>query len=162
MNRRLPAFTLIELIIAMALSGIVIGIIYSSYMIIEKQYNLIKLRDQKISQIKNLNFMLENDFKECESIIKNLNEISLKKEGNSNFIVYNFEENYIIRNKLNNLDTFWVKTKDLEANFLNQEINSKNFIDELKIELIAFDENIVFNLNKNYASDAFLNIEPTE
>ena len=44
----------------------------------------------------------ENDFKECESIIKNLNEISLKKEGNSNFIVYNFEENYIIRNKLNN------------------------------------------------------------
>ena len=162
MNRRLPAFTLIELIIAMALSGIVIGIIYSSYMIIEKQYNLIKLRDQKISQIKNLNFMLENDFKECESIIKNLNEISLKKEGNINFIVYHFEENYIIRNKLNNLDTFWVKTKDLEANFLNQEINSKNFIDELKIELIAFDENIVFNLNKNYASDAFLNIEPTE
>ncbi len=158
-NKRIPAFTLIELIVAMALSGIVIGIIYTSHTIIEQQYTRIKLSGQKISQLKNLNFLLENDFNESESILKNLNQVSLNKDGNSNHIVYLFEEEYVIRNKMNHVDTFFVKTKKIESKFLYPAINSNNFIEELKIEIITFDESIFFTLNKTYASDIFLKSE---
>ncbi len=157
MNKKIPAFTLIELLVAMALSGIVIGIIYSAFMIIEKQYLLSKSREQQIHQLKKLDFVLENDFNEAESITKNQNEINLRKENNLNYIVYTLEEKYILRTKMNMIDTFWLQINVLETKFLNQEIITNDFIDELNMEARVFNERLFFTYRKKYASQAYVN-----
>lgn len=140
----------------MLLTSIVTGIIYSAYLIIEKQYTNTKNTDEKIASVSLLNYLLEKDFKESKSVINNHFDLVFHYNDNKD-IFYSFEKENILRKSVNMVDTFWMSHFNMEIKFLNKDAEPYGLVDELHFEATLFDKNLTYRFSKKYASDVLVN-----
>ena len=156
--RKIKAFTIIELVVVMILSGIIIGIVYSAYQIVNSQYGNYIKANKRITSEAVLTMLLNKDFASAHFI---------KKEGERIFFfdaenkvnTYRFEDDFIIRNSNAVVDTFFIPTLNIEMLFLSQAQGSYNgMIDELYFESAAV-EGQIFRFKKLYAADVLMENE---
>lgn len=154
--KKLKAFTLIELVIAIVLSGFVMGMGSAGYLIMSKQFRNYKSINDNVSDAAELFSVLQCDIQQAKEVIKKSGsaiETSLKNRN----VKYSFEKKYIVRNTGLVRDTFFVSTLNLETSFKNnkQEL-SEGLIDELSFNVGDKEQMFQFHSIKQYGADVLL------
>lgn len=156
MYRKLKAFTLLELLVAMAITGLVVSIAGISYNILGKQYYIFKENNTIIAAAFSLNNKLAGDFIEAVSITRQGNELVVKKDGRPE-VKYLVNSDRIIRTEAVS-DTFFISARNIKSGFINEE-KVNGLVDELYFEAKVLGENECFHFKKAYSADALLNIK---
>ncbi len=148
MNKnKLKAFTVLEMLINMAITAIIIGTVYYAYLSFSKQVSLYQKTIEEEMNLDSFLTQLKTDFFKAEKIIQS-------KDQSFNIIFYNEEEinysandNYFLRVQNSNVDSIEIKKIDIqtEVNTVNQEKRVK----KATVFCSLFSESIEFSVSKN-------------
>lgn len=160
MMKKLKAFTVLELIVSMAISTMLIGTCFLAYQIIINQFTNYKITSQRTQDIVLCNYLLTRDINMAGSISQPEQGV-FRLENGKTIITYTFELGYILRAKENSIDTFHLKTVDLETKEVTL-LNSggmQNLVTDMQFSLA--DEQEIFNLHfrKEYSPHILINAE---
>jgi prepilin-type N-terminal cleavage/methylation domain-containing protein len=132
-RRKIRAFTLVEVIVTLVVSGVVVSLAGSSYYVVKKQFQHFELRNKKVLQVKQLNYLLSKDFKECNKVLKAQNSIEVVYKQRPN-VSYSFGGKGIIRNQSSRQDTFYGHYTIKSVQLLGEEQRANNVpIDRLTL-----------------------------
>lgn len=155
--KRLKAFTILELLISMLLSGIVISLILMFYLQFRKYFMTLEHNTGSDQTIALLSNVLKRDFDKATVIIPVDKEI-VQCVTSQQLIRYNFEDDrYILRLEDDRTDTFMVRWTSLEwKNYSDRTNLIREFSFEIKI-----DNNLYFPVNeeKSYPAQVLFNYE---
>lgn len=161
--KKVRAFTIIEVTIAMLITGLLIAVTYTSYSIIVKSYQAFSTKHEDLVVLNNIDHLLKRDFFKAEIIYKTSDGIQLKQ--NNTEIGYEFKPGYIVRHAVR-IDTFKVQTLEVIATFENlpitdvQAVEEQNRIDGLSFTLVYKNEQIPYIYHKMYSSVNLINRIP--
>ncbi len=111
--KKIPAFTLSEMIIVLILSSIVVGLAFSVLNLVQTHMLSIQKNYQKNTSLTNLETILCLDFNQHTNITFNSLEHQLTFISPLDTIRYQFSEQYISREK----DTFYIPIADKQFYF---------------------------------------------
>jgi len=163
MKQKVKAFTIMEVTITMLITGLIIGITYTSYSIVIKSYHSFTTKNDSMAVLVSLDHVLKRDFDRADSILKDSAGITIKKNDVS--IKYIFMPDFIVRNSVRN-DTFKVQTQDVITTFENitniemQATAEQNRIDGLDFTLVFQNEKIPYHYRKLYSSENLIQRNP--
>lgn len=157
--KKVKAFTLLELLIAMIISSIVIAFGYEVYSIMYKQFLSYKKAKTEIVNTMQFNTVLTNDFYNSEEITFNENTIAVFRKNNEP-LHYTFNDNYILRTRNEIMDTFKITATNIQEKFVfkNEQMQS-TLINELSFDALQSGEIQHFLFEKNYSAATLLNME---
>lgn len=155
LNFKLNAFTLIELMVSMLVSSIALGLIYSGYELISKQFKSYKTTNEIVAEAVYLNALIGKDFSKARNAKRNGDFVELN-DYNNQLTIYEFTEEFIMRKVSFSTDTFYIPIKNLSFSILGTEIFSESSsIDEFSFDIKINKEVQVFHYKKQYDA-AFL------
>jgi Tfp pilus assembly protein PilE len=163
MKQKVKAFTIMEVTITMLITGLIIGITYTSYSIVIKSYRSFTTKNDNMAVLVSLDHILKRDFDRADSILKDSAGITIKR--NDVFIKYVFMPDFIVRNSVRT-DTFKIQTQDVTTTFENvpiiemQTAAEQNRIDGLDFTLVFQNEKIPYHYRKLYSSENLIQRNP--
>ena len=163
-KHRLPATTLLELLIVMAAGSIVFASAAKCYEIVFKQTTIIKGVLNTLEEAQRFHYILERDVFHASSILQN-GEKELSMETDSTRIVYQFKDSVVIRQLPVRVDTFHVVSKKPEVTALVLEgypAEQAPLIEKLNLELKVLGKEEHFRFRKNYSTETLLNLMTEE
>jgi type II secretory pathway component PulJ len=155
MNRRLKAFTIMEVTIVMLIASIVIGMTYSIYMIVVRSYSAFNIKNTQMATLLRLDELLKKDFMQADIILKEQDGIVLK--SNNKQVSYIISPEQVIRTCVA-IDTFTIKEQVLTTSFEAQPVTQlldgeeQNRIDDMELTLLFENEKIIYHYHKWYSS----------
>jgi prepilin-type N-terminal cleavage/methylation domain-containing protein len=155
--KKIPAFTLMELLIGMIISSIVIGFGYATYSLIYKQYLGYKDVKEKIVELTQLDHVLRTDLITAEIISFNDNKLFLSGKD-FKIVQYHFQDSLIVRTANEVKDTFQVSPVHIKAGFLLPD--KMMFLTQFSFDAEALDEKEHFAFTKDYSSETLMTYEP--
>jgi len=162
-NRKIPAFTIMEVTITMLISAILIGITYTAFSIISRSYHSFDNKHKDMAVVLRLDELLQKDFNRAEIVLKDTDGIAMM--DSSRIIKYRFTSDYVLRIGLV-IDTFKVKTDSVSTAFENTMVNEMkadeegNRLDELDMNATLQNEKIPYHYHKIYSSANLINRNP--
>lgn len=155
---KLPAFTLVELLIGMIVSTIVIGACYVSYSFIYEQYESYRSIKNKTVEAMQLNSIVSVDFMDSELITYKENVLTLK--NNNGLLQYEFVDTLIFRRTNEVIDTFRLSPIDIQAKSIikNQEKETA-VINSLSFDAQVLGETEHFSFTKEYSAETLMSYE---
>ena len=153
--RKIKAYTLMEVTVAMLLSAITIAICYAVYTIMTGYFSSFKDKTNEAEELLYFKHVMERDIQRSNHLLYNENSIEML--GDSTSINYIFTDSSILRNlNTQRTDTFKVVAVDLKVFFEQQEILMPDTIDRLSFDLRLGKTKIPLQFNKFYsANDLF-------
>nr|WP_146749917.1 hypothetical protein [Mucilaginibacter rubeus] len=154
-KNKLPAFTIMELTVAMLISAIVIGLMYSAYAIISHSYLSFVDRNNNTDMLASLDQRLNRDIDKAEMIYRDSNTVTMSSHIDT--VIYRFQADRVIRQKLL-ADTFKVSTESFITSFESVPVEGnpaggeEKKIDDLQIVLLAERQKIPYHYHKTYSS----------
>jgi hypothetical protein len=149
--KKLKAFTLMELIIGMIVGSIVVGMCYSAYSMIFRQYGDYKKIKQQVNEAMRLQTALSLDFTKCELVEYKQEQLGFTMD--SCLVRYQFVQPLIIRSEREVSDTFHFEGTGARPGFL--EPGNEGIISSFSFEAVILGEKELFNYSKDYSA-AFL------
>jgi prepilin-type N-terminal cleavage/methylation domain-containing protein len=154
LNHKLKAFTIMEVTIALLVSGILIAIVYVAFAVVSNSYHAFLLKNGESADLAQLDLLLNRDFRKANLITKTDSGLFLKNSNDSTNYILN--SNYIVR-KNGITDTFKVKTTSVNMYFEQHPLGitgeaEDNRIDELEFDLSLHNEKMTFHYYKQYSS----------
>jgi len=157
-HTKLEAFTVMELVIGLAISSIIISMVYLIYSNISKQVIEYSVQQDELMEYNQFQNVLSADIRLCKQLIA-IDKMSLRLAMADEKIHYFFEKEYSIR-KGKTQDTFRIQVK-------NMELSSKDRVEEdyqmvrlkttlLGQEIIVFEEkkiSLAERLNNYFLSE---------
>ena len=154
--QKIKAFTLMELLIGMIVSGLVVGFCMMAYFIIFKQFNTYKNTKQSISNIVLLHTVIANDFTNAKTIKSTANNNLVLSNGDNN-ITYRFTNKMLTRVNKETTDTFTVESKNWESVFVMGNDDEKlKIVNKFSFDATVLGEEESFTFTKRYAADVVL------
>jgi prepilin-type N-terminal cleavage/methylation domain-containing protein len=131
--KQLHAFTLLELLVGMILSGIVLTATFSAYHIITRQYEMYTVQSDSDAEVSFFVSQLQDDFANADTALRvSENEIQLRSK--ERMLEYGFSERRVLRNDLSRMDTFRVSITGIETYYKKEKTNSDAALfDELHV-----------------------------
>ncbi len=148
MSRFLKSFTLLETLFNLLILSIIISLSYMMINMFNKQMLLFEKESTEILQYNIFNKTIKYDINAANNFSVKNNTLLLKQYNNSS-VSYKFEKAYILRMRLETLDTFKLKVLDFNI-FKNKQTNSTKRL-ELTLELLNEDIVAYYFLNQNNA-----------
>jgi len=150
LQKKLKAFSIIEVMVSIVISGIVISTAYSVYVFTYKQFFRFASVKTEIRNYFELSSVLTRDFETAKKVIKKGNqEVEIQLIDNQ--INYSFFNNHILRTINYHTDTFYFVVSDVEMNIIN-ELKEEPLIDYLKLTLDDDAGDKFLSLHKNYGA----------
>ncbi len=141
LKKKLPAFTLMEVTIAMLIAAIVIAITFTTYRVVSGSYFNFNRKQEKVAMLTTIDKLLKQDFIKAKSIVKTADGVFF--EINDGIVTYSFKDSYILRDQFSlGIDTFKLQVNDLNCSFENevaeegQEVDLLSFKTQLDGDLI--------------------------
>jgi prepilin-type N-terminal cleavage/methylation domain-containing protein len=155
-SKKLPAFTIIELMVTMLISSIALGLIYTGYEIVSKQYKSYKISNEIIAEALYLNAIMNIDFANARDVKRNDEGFELIDYLNR-ITIYELSEEYIVRKVSFSTDTFHIPVQQITYSMLGSEIMDEEtiLIDEVSFYVTVNKETHPFHYKKQYDA-AFL------
>ena len=155
--KKLKAFTLLELLIGMVVSGLVVTFCLLGYFIVNKQFSNYRKVKQETSTVATLCNVMSNDFQSSKRILKN-SETEFACEFNEKQILYKLDKGLVLRNDLNIIDTFQVATQNVQFVSLESRYEGTlKLISKISFEAMLLNEYEPFNFVKNYDAATLIN-----
>jgi prepilin-type N-terminal cleavage/methylation domain-containing protein len=147
---KLKAFSLLEVMVAILLSGIVISAIYSGYLFTHKQFFRFNAIKTEIRNYFELSEVLNREFETAKKIIKTGSQ-EIEIEMIDKTVSYSFNTNYILRTIENQVDTFFVGVTNAEINVIN-ELVDEAIVDFTELSIKENEQEKMLSLYKNYGA----------
>ena len=146
---RLPSYTLMEIVIAMSLTAIVIGITYTAWTIVFRAHLGFKKKNESVAALQRLDGLLQRDFGRATHISYIDSVMAL--QDSSAMLSYEFKNNRVIRHSIS-IDTFNCKFSQVSVSFEGHLPVDNTTIDDLFFEVTAEDQKIPYHYHKIYSS----------
>lgn len=149
--KKLNAFTLIEMLVVLILTGLVVSLSYSAYEIF-LSYRISYLKSSRhLSQLEMLHLVLEKDFSQASSIKEQSGSIRFENPDASLFL-YHFNESNIVREQEFRADTFYLFNEGVAE---IQTVPNTGLITKLSINLSTENKPLSFIFTKEYGPALF-------
>lgn len=143
-NTSLPAFSIIEAVVGMAITAIIMGIIFVIFTIVSERLIDYKNQNQFINDMNRLTYSLNKDIFENEKMTVIENEIVFNGYSGER-VKYLFEENYLLRNTSTFIDTFQIKLKQFRVDTVQNPSKTIVFQNlKLQVEVNKSDMDLKF------------------
>lgn len=109
-NKFVSAFSIIEAVVGMAITAIIMGILFVIFSIVSGRMLDFKNQNQLINDLNRLTYSLNKDIFEKEKMTASENEIYFNGYTGEK-VSYQFFDDYILRNSGTFIDTFQIKIK---------------------------------------------------
>lgn len=119
----ISAFSIVEVLVSMAITGIIIGIIFTVFTIVSEQLLNFKEQNQYISDYNRFSYAVNKDIFESEEMISTENGFIFKKYSGDE-VVFEKQDSVFLRKAQTFVDTFQFKVSVLSFDTLRN--NSKN------------------------------------
>lgn len=129
---KLKAFSILELMVAILISGIIISAAFSVFIFSNKQFFKFTAIKTDIRDYFELSSTLKRDFEMAKKVIKKSDE-QVEMQLTDKNINYQFGANYITRTTTLHTDTFMFPSTNIQLNTLTNK--NENLIDYLKLNV---------------------------
>jgi prepilin-type N-terminal cleavage/methylation domain-containing protein len=158
LERRIKAFTLIELTVVMLISGFLFGIAYLSLRIFQKRYQQFEASTTQLLEVSQAEHLLFQDFAKATCV--EAEEQILHFSHDSTQVNYHFSDEYLLRQQLSLMDTFHLSCRPRKLYLLGKELlNGRGLVDELVFDCEVQGEVLNFHFQKRYAAQQLLHHE---
>jgi hypothetical protein len=106
--KSIPAFSIIEAVVGMAITAIIMGILFVIFSIVTGRLLDFKNQNQLVNDLNRLTYSLNKDIFEKEKMTVSESEIYFNGYTGER-ITYQFSDDYILRNSETFIDTFRIK-----------------------------------------------------
>ncbi len=151
--KKVSAFTIIEIIVAMLISGIVISASYTIYFNFKVLFIETQLEFEENSRILLLQSLLKRDFREAD-FIKSRNDELIINFADKEKIYYEIEEDFIVRNNQEIVDTFFIIIDDY---YIGKLKNNLLYVDEIILYIELEELEFPIHITKKYTNDYIFN-----
>lgn len=147
-----PAFSIIEAIIGMAITAIIMGIVFVIFSIVSERMIDYKNQNALVNDLNRLTYSINKDIFDNEKMTAIDNEVLFN--GYSGEVVkYNFLDDYTLRSREEFIDTFKVKLKHMIIDSVKSNTHKKVFL-KLKLNVEVNESNLDLNFYKRvYANE---------
>lgn len=154
-NKKLPAFTLMEVTITMLIAAIAVAITFTAYRIVSGVYLNFTRKQDRVATFITADKLLKQDFYRANRIVKIQDGLSI--EMNGRFINYRFKADYFLRDQFSlRTDTFKLKIDNLNFLFENEAVADGSKVDQCSFETEIDRQPISLYYRKIYsATDLF-------
>jgi len=147
----IKAFTILEVVISLALMSIIIAMVYSLYAMLSKQLYVCSDETELVNNYNQLHTLLSRDIHNSNKLVGSAEAIYLLSSQDS--IQYKKVADKLIRSSLGSIDTFMVKVP--EFNVVKEDMLLGSKIKRIQVTYDLFGEQIEAVYFKNYGvSDA--------
>lgn len=155
MNKKLPAFTLMEITIAMLIAAIAIAITFTTYRIVSGAYFNFTKKQEMVATLTTMDKLLKKDFLNAKSIVKTADGVFL--EVNKGIVTYSFKDSYVLRDQFSlRIDTFKLQVNELNFSFEKDIVEEGKEVDQLNFKTQLEGDFIPLQYQKTYsAQDLF-------
>jgi prepilin-type N-terminal cleavage/methylation domain-containing protein len=153
-NYRIKAFTMIEMLVVLALSGILIAASMQLYLNYDK---LIQMKNKQIDcgkETYQFYHIFKHEFDRAISVTASGNQVTLLSSAKTP-VQYEFEQDFVVRLHDEMADTFFVKVNDFKA--VKDPVSG--FDNIVTLELQNCGETYPIYLAKQYPNDVLMNNE---
>lgn len=152
--RKIPAFTLMEIMIVMIISGIVISFGYSAYTFIQSRSGTFSEITRRDVSLQKTVALLERDvFRSCRIIALNGNELLFVGEDT---VDYHFNPEYLLRRSGTITDTFNIPVNKCSFQF-QRETLTEGLVDKIDLSIRDSESGLIeMGLSKKYDASALM------
>jgi type II secretory pathway pseudopilin PulG len=134
-HKTIPAFTLLELLVGMIVSGLVLAATFSAYRIVTRQYAQYCKTTESTVGLSGFLSQLERDVANATEAYA-LFENAVQLVHATRTVDYRFSENYVLRSSAAHIDTFHVSVPAIHTFRKTEKASGENLrIDELRVVL---------------------------
>lgn len=154
-NKKLPAFTLMEVTIAMLIAGVAIAISFTAYRIVSGAYLTYTKKQERVAVFITADKLMKKDFLNAKRIIRT--EAGLSMELQDGTITYELKNDYLLRGQYHlSTDTFKMTLKDINCAFEGVVAPVGTPVDECGFKAAVDAQEIPVHYQKKYsAQDLF-------
>ena len=151
-NKKIPAFTLSEMIVVLILTSIVVGLAFSVLTLVQKHMKTIQNNFSQNTEINKLKQSLWLDFNRYNKIVFENREDKLVFSTAIDSIVYKINKKYIVRD----IDTFNIQFSS-KTLFFDGNATEKGHIDAIRLETSKTFQNQKLFIYKQNDATLFMN-----
>ena len=129
-HSKLASFTLIEMVLAMMLAAIVIGMAYTAFTVFTHLYGNYRNKNLQHADVQLFRQILQHDMERAELVTISEGEIRFAGLDNAEQVVYRLSADYLLRQKGEISDTLKLKQLSCIASFENRLV-STGLVDHL-------------------------------
>ncbi|RKR09077.1 hypothetical protein C8C83_0677 [Flavobacterium sp. 90] len=156
-----PAFSIIEAVVGMAITAIIMGVLFVIFSIVTGRMLDFKTQNELINDLNRLTYSLNKDIFEKEKMMVDENEIYFNGYTGDR-ILYQFSNDYILRKKENFIDTFRIKVNKIIVDTIKSK-SEKNVYQKVKLNVESNEKEIVLKFYKRvYPNELLQNIKKNE
>lgn len=156
---RYKAFTIIELIMAMLISSVIIGIIYYVYILFNHQFSAYRQKANAIDEYLIFRSAFQRDIESADAVTNpSTKEINCFTILGGLSVQYEFEDSCIVRSREGVQDTFLIKNNGYEAELVS---DSTNLIKNLVLKIMVYDMPLRTTYKKIYSATQLMQQTPT-
>ncbi len=150
-SMKIPAFTLMEVTIAMLIAGIAIAITFTTYRIVSGSYIGFSKKQNELAEFTRLDKLLKKDFMNARSIVKSPGGLMVAFE--QGVISYQIDKDFVLRNQFSiRTDTFSLKMDKTSFLFEKDEVADGQAIDQFGFEAVVQGQVIPLSYRKIYSA----------
>ena len=155
---KIKAFTVLELVVVMALTGILFLLASTAWDIINKQNETLEEQVEYGISFLDFHSIIQKDFTESYRATVLLSGLELISESKN--INYTWQQNKIIRTSNNHSITFPIKVDGYVMSFDNTNVVSVNrLIDKMNLQVSHMENSFTVYLKKTYDSYTLMEVE---
>ena len=156
-DKKLQAFTLLELIAVLILSGIITLMAYYVLDITRSYYHKFQQKENSTSALSRLAMIIDQDFQKAKVITGDNSKVIFYFQTHQ--ITYQFMSSYIVRSQSNVQDTFHLIIHDIALKTVSGKNNNKdNPVHELQL-VAGSRDSVFFHFNKNYSAETLFGLQ---
>jgi prepilin-type N-terminal cleavage/methylation domain-containing protein len=158
MKNRIPAFSLIELLVVMVLSSVIVSIIYVIFHTVSI-YQLDLSKNQELTgEVATCYFLMKKDFERCKLInASNNRQIVCDGFDVNPTVTYDFSDNYVLRKQHLRTDTFHLSFLEVIYSWNGMKVNTfPSVVDEMAIQVRSPRDTLNMHFIKEYDASSLL------
>lgn len=122
----ISAFSIVEVLVSMAITAIIIGVIFVIFSIVSEQLINFKEQNQYISDYNRFSYVINKDIFESEEMSETENGLIFKKYS-GDVVVFEKQEKYLLRKAQTFVDTFQFEVSAIYFDTISNASKSKIF-----------------------------------
>lgn len=150
-NKKLPAFTLMEVTITMLIAAIAVATTFTAYRIVSGTYLNFTRKQDRVASFITADKLLKQDFYRANRIVKIQDGLAIEIDGR--FVNYSFKPDYLLRDQFSmRTDTFKLKIDKLNMLFENEVVAEGSPVDQCSFETEIDKQPLLLYYQKIYSS----------
>lgn len=155
-NKKIKAFTIMELLVSMTLTGILVVFAFMGYNQIQKLFINYSTQSEFISEYNQLNKALFTISDRAQTIEKN-NDNSIIFKSDSSFIILDINDSNVLLKFPNHTDTFQLPVKEKHFTFLpSNNSTSLPLLESFECNILFQSQQFRVSFNKQYDAETVL------